>query len=189
MKTHFAILLVIALSLTAHAQGTIYFSNLGPGVNAPVYLSDQVTKISGSQFQAELLGGRSVDSMTSLSTLAFGTGAIAGYIQFPTTVEIPGVFPWQTAWVQVKVWNTVSGATFDRALASGLPDSWWASSVFSVVTGGGFQGPPPTRLTGLGTSPVYLNTIPEPSTIALAGLGATTLSALGRRRLTPVTRL
>jgi hypothetical protein len=172
MKSLLVAFLCALACLAAHSQGTVRFANLGPGVNAPVYLSDQVTKASGSQFQAELFGGTSIDSMTPLSTLAFGVGAIAGYIQFPTTVEIPGVFPWQTAWVQVKVWNTVSGATFDQALASGLPDSWWASSVFSVVTGGGFQGPPPAPLTGLGTSPVYLNSIPEPSTFALASLGA-----------------
>src|SRR5262249_45068337 len=87
-----------------------------------------------------------------------------------------------TAWVRVAVWNTASGASFAQAQASGLPNSWWQSSVFTVQTGdpfGGGGGPTlPGPLTGLGTSPGFLNSVPEPGTVALIITG---LAVLGGR--------
>ncbi len=97
-------------------------------------------------------------------------------------MAINNVYPGTIAWVRVDIWNTGFGATFAQAKASGLPNSWWQSSVFSVITGGGFQGAPPAALTGLGTSPVYLNSVPEPATTALLGLGLAVLF-VGYRRL------
>jgi len=178
MKSFFISIFVLTFSLSSHGQGTLYFANYGSvGINAPVYLSDRVTPLAGLQFQAELLAGPSPTSMVPLAATAFWRGAAAGYYYYSVTggiVVVPNVAPGQYAWVQVEVWNTASGASFDQALASGLPDSWWASSVFSVRTGNeqlGGRPTPPAPLTGLGTAPGYLNTIPEPSTYALASLG------------------
>ena len=46
----------MAWAVVAHGQGTLEFQNinLAAGVNAPVYESDGVTKVSGSQFMAGL---------------------------------------------------------------------------------------------------------------------------------------
>src|SRR5262249_19679074 len=139
------LLLLLALrTLAAHAQGTVAFANLAPGdvVNAPVYMSDRATRLSGPQFMAELLAGPSADALLPITATGFLTGNGAGY--FNADVQaISSVAPGSAAWIQVDVWNTASGATFSEARISGLPDSWWQSSVFSVITGGGFQGPPP----------------------------------------------
>lgn len=156
-----------------HAQGTVLFQNYVPplGVNAPVYESDGVTPLSGAQFVAELLGGDSASNLESLATTGFLTGTGAGYSSGGSRA-IPGVVPGGTAWIQVRVWNTGSGSSFTQAQASGMANSWWASAVFTLTPGGGTINPTtPAPLTGLGNSPVYLNSVPEPSPLGLIGLG------------------
>lgn len=172
---------LVPISL-AFGQGAIKFNNLQPGVplDAPVYLLDGVTKISGSQYLAELLGGPSANSLSHVATTGFLTGNGAGYFDGGTVI-INSVPPGNTAWVQVDVWNTASGASFDQAKATGLANSWWQSSVFTVIPGGQIVNPlPPAPLLGLGDSPVYLNGVPEPSCFALTGLGV--VFVLCRRR-------
>ena len=173
MKTLALRLLILASAVTAHAQGTFEFANINVagGPNAPVYLSDRVTKLSGPQFMAELLIGATEGNLASIATTGFLTGNGAGYFDGPYQT-VPGITPGVTAFVQVDVWNTQHGTTFLQAQASGLPDSWWQSSVFPLTAGGGsFQPSPPTQLTGLGNSPVYLNSVPEPSALAVFSCG------------------
>ena len=174
---------------SVYAQGTVHFSNIDTpaGVNAPVYESDGITKLSGSQFMAELLGGPSATSIASVATTSFLTGNGAGYFSGGVggLQAINTVSPGSMAWVAVEVWNTSSGASFQQAKASGSPNSWWESSEFSVITGGyptGVGPAPPAAMTGLGNSPVYLNAVPEPSCLALAGLGAIVVLWRIRRR-------
>jgi hypothetical protein len=177
MKTLPFVLCLAALPLPGLGQGSVHFSNfdrtsLGP--NAPIYRADGTTKLEGSGFMAELFAGASVNSLAPIASTGFRTGNGAGYFDGGTQF-ILSVNPGADAWAEVRVWNAASGATFDQALASGLPDSWWQSSIFIVHTGDPNLGGAPSvpgALTGLGTSPVYLNAIPEPSPIVLAGLGA-----------------
>jgi hypothetical protein len=170
------IMLFLFISLPCHAaftQGLVYFSNnYGQQVNAPVYESDGVTPLSGSQFMAELFGGLSTNSLQAITTTLFMQASAAGYF-YGGTPAISTVAPRNPAWIQVDVWNTAFGSTFDQARASGAANAWWQSSVFSVVTGGG--GSPPANaapLIGLGTSPVFLNGLaPEPSALSLLLVG------------------
>jgi hypothetical protein len=173
----FVVAVATCSSLTIEAQGTVNFANAAVGLNAPVYESDGVTKLSGPQYMAELLGGATASSLAPIATTSFLTGNLAGYF-LGGSQTINSVIPGTTAWVAVEVWNTASGASFDQAKASGLPNSWWQSSVFSVQTDHGFSGTPgiPATLTGLGISPVYLNGVPEPPTLALVGLAAALVS-------------
>ena len=152
MKKVWMTLLMAGSSLAACAQGTVLFDNIHVGApNAPVYESDGVTKVSGPQYMAELLAGPSVTSLAAVATTSFMTGNGAGYFE-AGTVAIASVPPGTTAWVAVEVWSTASGSSFDQAKASGLPDSWWESSVFSVQTEQSNGIPIPVPLTGLGTS-------------------------------------
>jgi hypothetical protein len=131
-------------------------------------MADGVTPLSGPQFTAELLAGPNANSLLSIATTGFLTGSDVGY--FVGGIEtINGVAAQGTAWVNVRVWNTTAGPSFLQAQASGLPNSWWQSPIFSVVTGDSVN---PSSLTGLGNSPVYLNPVPEPSAAALVGFGA-----------------
>jgi hypothetical protein len=167
--------------VTANGQGTVIFANVytGGSPHAPVYESDGVTPLSGSQFMAELFAGPSASSLATIAMTGFATGSQAGYF-FGGEQTISSVPGGGTAWVQVDVWNTGSGATFPQAQASGLPDSWWQSPVFMNLTGnpnnfGGAGPSPPFPLTGLGTSPVFLNSVPEPSTLGLSCFGLTVI--------------
>ncbi|HVV73530.1 MAG TPA: hypothetical protein VHI52_18800, partial [Verrucomicrobiae bacterium] len=151
----------------------VHFINIGAGasVNAPVYESDGITKCSGSQFMAELMAGPSADSLATIAMTGFLTGTGAGYFDGGTPA-IPTVFYGSLAWIQIDVWNTASGSSFAQAKASGLPNSWWQSGVFTAWTSSPFVTPsPPGEMLGLGTSPVYLNSGPEPSALALVGCG------------------
>jgi hypothetical protein len=182
MNRVLTLLIIIVSHSVARSQGTVSFINRDPGhgVNAPVYESDGITKLAGSQFVAELLGGTSANDLVSIATTGFLTGAGAGYFNGGVGI-VPGIGPGNIAWIEVRVWNTTSGGSFLQAQTSGLPNSWWASSIFSVVAGGGVINPTePAPLTGLGTSPVYLNAVPEPSVLSLLGVGAA--AALSRNR-------
>jgi len=179
-------LIVAALVLTtvaAYSQGLVNFANAGPGLNVPDYHSDGTTKLSGSQFQAELLGGASSTSLSPVSGaitpyLAGGGGFFNGGSQ-----AIPGVTPGGTAWILVRAWNTLNGATFALAQSSGALDAFGTSNggvPFSVVTGGaGTPAGPPATLVGL--TSFSLN-VPEPTTFVLGGLGVASLLLFRRRK-------
>jgi len=181
MKNFLLAVLIMASLGTAHAQGTVWFLNVDhtQGLDAPFFQSDAVTKLSGPQFMAELLAGPSANSLASIATTGFLQGFVAGYFNGGVWA-VPGVPQSQIAWVQVRAWNLVSGASFLQAQASGLPNSWGESPIFSVVTGSQAQ---PGILTGLGMTPILLNSIPEPPAFALAGLGAIIACRLRRRRI------
>jgi hypothetical protein len=180
---------LVGLSITrVFCQGTIDFEN--SNVNVPVYQADKVTRLSGPQFLAELFVGLEATNLAAIATTSFLTGNGAGYFRGGTagTVTLTGVSPGEVAWVQVDVWNTASGSSFAQAEASGLPNSWWQSSVFTLVAGGGGINPfPPAVLTGLGNSPVFLNSVPEPSTFALCVVGALLVLLRSRRKNIGVT--
>jgi len=179
MKKLTATLLATTLvGLAAFAQGTVNFVNLGAGLNAPVFLSDGTTKVGTTGFTAELMAGTSAANLASVATANF---VAAGYFQgSPATVAIATVTPGTAAFLQVRVFSTASGS-FAAAQTANLANTWGQSGVFSVVTGG--AGSPPTTpapLTGL--TSFSLNVIPEPSSLALAGLGAAALLVFRRRK-------
>lgn len=183
MKKFTATLLASSLlGLAAYAQGTVNFVNVnsGAGLNAPIFLNDGTTKV-GSGFTAELMAGASAGSLASVATTGFLTGAGAGYFQGGTVV-IPGVAGGANAFLQVRVFATSSGS-FAAASAAGLLNTYGQSGVFSVATGNPGASPPivPAVLTGL-TSFNLNPAIPEPSSLALAGLGAAALLAFRRRK-------
>jgi hypothetical protein len=179
MMKSLLVLIGVALGVSAYAQGTVWFINLDSqhGLNVPVYAADGVTKLAGSQFMAELLAGPSPSSLSSIATTGFLEGGGAGYFNGGVW-SIANVAPGQTASVQLRGWNTLSGPSYVQAQASGLPNSWWQSKVFSVVTGGlpsGTGQTPPAFLTDLNGSTLLLNPVPEPTSLALATLGAVVL--------------
>ncbi len=169
------------LGLAAYGQGTVNFANLGVGLNAPVYLSDGTTKVASTGFTAELLAGTSAGSLASVATSGFLSSA-PGYFS-GGTVALPGIAGGATAFLQVRVYSTASGS-FAAAQSAGLVNTFGASSVFSLVTGDPNAQPPgvPTSLAGKLTSFNLNGAIPEPSSLALAGLGAAAMLVFRRRK-------
>lgn len=137
-----ALLLGFLPLLSARAQGTINFMNrvLPAGIDAPVFNVDGVTKLDGGAFVAQLYAGASADSLAPFgATVAFMTGTRAGYFSGGTRI-IPLVAPGATAFVQVRVWESAWGSTFETAWAAGSGTG--VSAVLNVTTGG--ESSPPT---------------------------------------------
>jgi len=180
MKKFTATLLASSLlGLAAYAQGTLNFVNAGGGVNAPIYMNDGTTKV-GTGFTAELFAGTSAANMVSVAQTGFPSGAGAGYFQ-GGVVTLASIAPGATATLQLKVWATSSGS-YNAASSANLANTWGQSSIFTVATGG-VGSPPstPSALTGL--TSFNLNTsVPEPSSLALAGLGAAAMLVFRRRK-------
>jgi hypothetical protein len=204
MKTNllsFGTLLIATCTSDIFAQGTIIFGNHIPGsVVAPIYgpeptrpwLVLQGNDVFGLPPGTVLYTGQllsTADNVTvqlwggaSASSLAPVLGAEATiakqgfFATLSTPVTIAGVPPGSMAYLELRAWQNQSGilTSWDQAYAAALVgnEAVGQSSVFlSQALGGGII--PPANMYGLTTFNIH--TIPEPSTLALAGLGAVLL--------------
>jgi len=182
MKKTLTTLVCLLAGVAAFAQGTVNFANLvGTTLNQPIFHNDGTTRLASGTFMAQLLGGSSAANLAPIGTTAFLSGGGAGYFLGGTQV-IPGVLEGGVAFIQIRAWDTTKGATYALAFASGAGDAWGASGVFSVTTGAPTANPPTTPATLVGLTSFNLNPIPEPTTFALAGLGAAALLLFRRRK-------
>lgn len=203
MKKLIATAVVSGLAtLAVLAQGTISFVNLnaGSGVNAPVFQMDGATKLVGPNYVAQLFYSATAGgTMTAVgSPVAFLTGGGAGYFN-GGTITLPGIAGGATAYLMVAAWDstlagTTTGATEAAAFAywQGNHGNVWGASgynyntltetPFAVVTGNPTATPPgtPANLVGL-TSFSLAGPVPEPTTMALLGLGAAGVLMFRRR--------
>jgi len=122
----------------------------------------------------------------------FRTGAAAGQLAANTATfgtSVPGDSPLAT--VQLRVWDNSSGlyptwAQAETAWLAGLIAAG-KSPLWNQDKIGGQANPPPNMINSLDASQslksfnIYF-TVPEPSTIALAGLGAASLLIFRRRK-------
>jgi len=160
---------LMVASLATYAQGTLNFANFvtvpppGTSVNAPIFNIDGTTRLAGSQFQAILYGGINASSLVAIApSVAFLTGAGAGYFIGGQRI-VPNV-PGNTIGVlQVRAWDSLSGATWDTATIRGQ------SPLLTTLSLGQAPATPPNMV---GLQSFSLVPVPEPSTIALAILGA-----------------
>ena len=166
-------ILMCGALLPCFAQGTIGVRNLGNLVNAPIFLPDCITPVSGLGFRAALYAGPAgslepalvliADSVTPFLTRA--SGYFDGGVR-----PIPGVPAGAMAVLQVRVWATAAGSYEAAAAGGGL---YGKSDLFELGLGHGTFGPPPPALIGLKSFCL----VPEPSNIALAVIGGLCLLA------------
>lgn len=182
MKTKLMVFMAascMAGASSVRAQGLIDFRNRITGsVDAPVYReSVGGTLLSGANFVANLWYGTSAGSLAPITDAAapFRTGTGAGFWNAGTdSTRVLSGIPSATVFLQVRVWDSAAGATYDAAkLAGGF---WGDSNVFGVTVGSSSPPLGPSLLIGLQSFAL----VPEPSAIALGVLGATAL--LFRRR-------
>jgi hypothetical protein len=180
-KVILATLMAGLVPMIVSAQGTINFQSASTAayvtINAP---GNPV----GAGYIASLHGGASGANEGGLSQLG-GTAAVtggSGLIIGGGTRTNSAVAGGATGAFQVRAWTSASGATYDAAVASG---SGFAgkTAVFEQPTGNPTATPPgtPAFLTGWNT-PLIVTPIPEPATIALAGLGVASLLIFRRRK-------
>jgi hypothetical protein len=160
MKKLLIVAICVAGVLSAQAQGLINFLNI----------SGSVTTVSGALAAGETLGqlwaGTAADSLAAVGDpLAFvGGGTING-----GEVAIPGVAGGSTAFVQLRAWDAASGADYASATIKG--ESNVATSP-ALKTAGALLPAPFLNTDAFQLADVGGPVIPEPSTVALAILGA-----------------
>jgi hypothetical protein len=153
--------------------GTLLFANS---------LTNRIYDVGGSNFVAAggslvvgLWVGADAESLQLSGALAtFNTSFAPGRFNGGTRT-IPGTSPGQIVSVQVKVWDSAAGATYEEAVAAGGKSG--ASTLFQIALGGGVQPPPvlwampsfALTLPGHSASPLPAPA-PQPASVQLTGL-------------------
>jgi len=163
----------LMVSIAAYGQGQFVFNNrVVPDVTARFVGNTDAAGTSsiGTDFTVNLYSnaGGNLTALDPASTTFRGAAgtASAGYVT-PTTETVPGVAAGANASIVVRVLGAkVTGGQQDFG-------------PYTVSLGGGTISPPNLPL---GTSPLSVTLIPEPSTIALGLLGVGALLAIRRRK-------
>ena len=104
--------------------------------SVPVFDIDGNTKLSGSNYVAQLYAGDSGATLRAVGTpRTFGTGFDAG-ILLPQTVVLPTIASGSTAVLQVRAWQANAGESYEEAHALG--GKFGRSEVFEMIA----QSPP-----------------------------------------------
>jgi hypothetical protein len=173
---------LLGLASGAFAQGTLVFANLASGVNAPVTNKLTGVRLTTVNWMADLYFSNNTNAPTdSLQAAGFNvpfstttSGGGGGYFLggTRTVTGAPG-----TIVAQVRVWDSQFGSTFELARANPNAFTGVSGTVLVNLAIPPAPAPPLTGLTSFGVAP-----IPEPTTFALAGLGAAALLLFRRRK-------
>ena len=163
-------------------QGTIVVANSAAvnGVRANV-TDGYGIGLTGATYWAQVYAGPSADSLTAQGTAVnFRTGANAGLIS-AQTLSVNSVAPGGNVFVQLRAWEGPAGSSYESSV--GKTATGFSNIVGPFVTGG--AGSPPTPApNATGLTPFYVLKFPEPSTYAMAliGAGALLLRRIGHRQ-------
>jgi len=211
MKKTLLTLLIAAFAVSAWAQGTINFDNRviptrlkliyapdpgSPGTQqtgqsagdtpagATVYGG---APLSGAQYTAQLWAGAGgIADPNSLVLVAGSTTSFldpqAGVFIEVDNLVIPGVGAGLPATFQIRVFDTTTGATFAAATTKGASALVQSPPLGGVDTDGTPFITPDTATPGGFVSFSLTGVVPEPSSFALAGLGAAAMLIFRRRK-------
>lgn len=202
MKKYLGILAVTAMAVSAFAQGTVSFVNsstslVKAGTDAataqPIPVNGGFVELLWAPSGTALAAPWNPNAPVSLTAFL---AANPGWQALPASIKavgpiaagrfnagavtVPTATPGAPIQAAVAAWRG-NFATFDAALQGGEAVGVGAS--FAVATGNPTTTPPGTAgsLSGF-TGVTALTIVPEPSSLALAGLGAAALLILRRRQ-------
>jgi hypothetical protein len=188
MKKLAAMLCLSAMATGAFAQGLVNFAN-NPQTLVSATIGGNTATISGaagSYYFALLISGTATGPFTFTGLQGTNSGVAAGRFSGGNGVAVNGWAPGATMFYEVAGWSAGAGPTFDPTWINTPPGGglFGISAVGSGVAGGGAQSLPTLQLfggTGI-TSGFDVTGVPEPTTMALAGLGAAALLIFRRRK-------
>jgi len=186
-----------AMTTGAFAQGLINFNN-SPTTLISAKIGGNVATLSGAS-GTYLFGLLTSAAQTGPFTFAsvYGTNLVntsGGRFTGGNGVAVTGWAPGATMFYEIAAWDVATGgASFKSAwvnangtaASSGLPSLFGLSAIASGAAGGGPNALPPLPLFGGAsglTSGFTLQGVPEPTSMALAGLGAAALLIFRRRK-------
>ncbi len=187
MKKLAAMLCLSAMATGAFAQGLVIFNN-SPATLISTQTGTTVSTMSGpsGSFYFGLLTGTAAAGPFAFGGIyATNVGTANGRF-IGGTQAVNGWAPGTTMFYEIAGWASSLGATFNPAWLTTPPNGFFGiSGVGSGVAGGGPQSLPPLPVFG-GTSGIQsgftLSQVPEPTSMALAGLGAAALLIFRRRK-------
>lgn len=213
----FSLLLLGLGSVAAFAQGTIQVGNgitpnrfpiYGPELYAPDRMVvgngplSQPTGttvftgglLSGTRYVIEFWAGPAFatefDHLTLITSMTFRTGsdplALPNGITLSTTMAIPGVPAGSQAKLAVRVWDNAYGYGFPYGYMNAWARGQGALFLSAPLGGNPPVGGPITPPAWVGQS-FSISIIPEPSSLALAGLSAASLLLFRRQKHLTVT--
>lgn len=196
MKKLTLTLIPMVAAVTAFAQGTVNFGNVGTGTSISNFLQ-RAPVPAGTAFRAALYylpdSGPTWDSADAPTLEEFDTAAARATL-LPNVVNftLAGQFiggtrstpsttaPLAFAWFQVRAWEAAY-ATYELARDAGGSALFGNSIPVRVKTGDGGANPPGS-LVAAGFKGFYVAPIPEPSVLGLGVLGVGALVLLRRRK-------
>ena len=161
---------------------TVGSSSLSAPTGSTVYTGGL---LSGTRYAIEFWAGPAsatdFSGLTLITTTTFRTGATAtalpNGITATTTATIGNVAAGVSAKLAVRAWDTQSGATYDLAFSRGAGALFLSAPLGGVDAGSNLVLP--ANWVGQSFS---IATVPEPSSMALAGIGAASLLIFRRRK-------
>jgi hypothetical protein len=182
------VLLSVGLASSAKSQSQFALCNCPPqcAVNAPVF-DAQGALLAGTGWRGELWGGADSNSLAPLYILYSGGRNFAplftpGCFRSTKLLVLGGVLAGAPAWLQVRVWESSLGATYEGVVPLNL-GGYGQSLLFQAVGTDPYADPPmlPSELIGLQSFSV-LAVVPEPATWAVLALGGLGLYFVARHR-------
>jgi hypothetical protein len=199
MKKYLSMLAVVAVAASAFAQGTVNFSNNGSTLVMDETTAAAVPNAGGFVQLLWAPSGTAAGGYTGGQTLASWLTANPGWSAIDSSIKaigpvagrflggpvtVPTATPGAAIQAAVASW-TGNFSSFDAAVNAGDQRSGISSS-FAVTTGNPTVTPPGTAavITGAGqfSGLTVVPVVPEPSTLAFAGLGAAALLIFRRRK-------
>jgi len=204
MKKLAAILCLTALTTGAFAQGTVqFFPTASTLSSATVGGVQGATAGAVGSYYYGLLTATAATGPFTFSGIYATNRAQAGYFGSPAAVTVPGWAAGATMSYEVAIWSSSLGAIWKSSWVNAAGTAPAAANTFSpagnfglsaIGTGasGGLGVPatPPFSLfggatgiqNGFNAAPVGGGVVPEPTSMALAGLGAAALLIFRRRK-------
>jgi len=108
------------VSVTNAVGGSTVFLNMFTN-NSPIHDVDGSTRLSGTNFTAQVYAGSAPNILRPVgAAMTFPEGGFAGYpFGQSASRQIPDVAPGQTAYIQVRAWETAFGSSYEQARAFG----------------------------------------------------------------------